>query len=215
MDGMIFDLNNCLVCRPDIPLAISQAIKRTVSEAGYEFRVPEKYLTDSWLTERGKNRRLLFWNFLHLCKVEVKYRDELASRAEELYRDYKDYAMVTPYQDTVHLSEIKIPKGLITNSSPTTTEKILSKTGLKFDHVFADGGKENLMESAKEKMGNVTFIGDSTEDICLGRRHELKTIAINRGIVPLNRLLRAQPDLILNSLAPLPYLSNLDSKPEN
>lgn len=206
MDGILFDLNNCLVYRPDIPLAIAQAVRKAVSEAGYKYNVPEQFLTDSWLTERGKNRSLLFWQLLHHCKVDVEFRRELVQRCEELYKSSKDYSLVKPYQDIHHIFELDIPTGVITNSSPKTTEKILSSTGLKFDHTFADGGKENLIESAKEKMGEIILVGDSTEDICMGKQHEIFTVAMDRKIVPLNRLLRARPDLIISSLEPLNYL---------
>ena len=214
MDGILFDLNNCLVHRRDIPIAIGQAVKKAAMDAGYEFKVPKKFLTEPWLTEWGESHKLLFWRFLHLCKVETKYREELARRCEELYQAGKDYSMVQLYPDTKYLFDLDVPTGLITNSSPETTAKILSATGLKFDHIFANGGEENLMKAAKEQMGDILFVGDSTDDICLGRQHELKTIAINRGIVPLGRLLRARPDLILNSLSPLPYISKLYSKPK-
>jgi len=222
MVGILFDLNNCLVHRQDIPFAVGNAVKKAVSEAGYEYTVPDKFLTDSYLTEHGRNHKLLFLKLLHHCKVETRFREEVLTRCLELYTQYKDYSLVTPYPDTEYLFELEVPTGIITNSSQETTDQILERTGLNFEHHFTGGEKEKLIKQAKEKMGEIVFVGDSTSDICLGKQNDLYTIALNRGIIPVGKLLRARPNLILNSLAPLPYFienynsdnSNSDNDPE-
>ena len=212
MDGVIFDLNDCLVQRPDFSSAVRESVNNILKQHYKRTKVPTQFLTDPWLVEHGGNKGWLFNFLLYHAGVLTSTREELVQECRDEYYRLRDLSTVRKFPDAIFLGKIKQKLAIISNSSPETVTEILSSTHLQkyfnSNRIYANGGKSSILADAKADLGkNVIYVGDTPEDICLGRQHGFYTVAISRNIIPTAKLMRARPHLILRSLAALPHLA--------
>ena len=212
MDGVIFDLNDCIVQRPDYPATVREAVANVLKRHYKRTAVPDHLLSDAWLVEHSGNKKNLFNYLLYHAGILSSARAELVEECRDEYYKLRDLSHAKKFPDTIFLEKISSPIGIVSNSSRETVDEILSLTRLhklvEPDNVFANGGKSHVMAEAKQTMGdNIIYVGDTPEDICLGKQHNFFTVAIARNLLPTSKLMRARPNLILRSLAALPNLA--------
>jgi phosphoglycolate phosphatase len=107
---------------------------------------------------------------------------------------------------------------IATNKPRDTTDVVLARLGVRslFSAVSAGGdvpaikpSPEPLLYVAKQlglAPNELVMVGDGPQDVEAGRRAGCRTIGIQGGFLPQERLLAAQPDVIIGSLAELPAI---------
>jgi phosphoglycolate phosphatase len=105
---------------------------------------------------------------------------------------------------------------LCTNKPRVTTEAVLAALGLSelFQVVVAGGDLPRSKPDPlpilhiAERLGlspsELVMVGDGAQDILSGRAAGAFTVGVRGGIQPIERLLAAEPDLLLDSLEELP-----------
>lgn len=112
----------------------------------------------------------------------------------------------------------KLSLALCTNKPRVTTEAVLAALGLShiFRVVVAGGDLSRnkpdplpLLHIAQQlglSVEELAMVGDGAQDILSGRSAGALTVGVRGGIQPVERLLAAEPDFLLDSLAELPGL---------
>lgn len=107
---------------------------------------------------------------------------------------------------------------IATNKPRDTTDVVLARLGVRslFSAISAGGdvamikpSPEPLLHVAKQlglTAGEMVMVGDGPQDVEAGRRAGCRTIGVHGGFVTPERLVAAQPDVIINSLAELPAI---------
>jgi phosphoglycolate phosphatase len=110
--------------------------------------------------------------------------------------------------------------GIVTNKPRSTTDVVLGRLGVRslFSAVVAAGdtpaikpSPQPVLEIAKQlgmDPGQLVVVGDGPQDIEAGRRAGCRTIGVEGGFLPAERLIASQPDVLIESLLELaPILS--------
>jgi phosphoglycolate phosphatase len=105
---------------------------------------------------------------------------------------------------------------IATNKPRSTTDVVLARLGVRslFAAIAAGGdvaavkpSPEPILYIAKQLSLNpdqMVMIGDGPQDVEAGRRAGCRTVGVHGGFLAPERLIAAQPDVILESLAELP-----------
>jgi len=111
-----------------------------------------------------------------------------------------------------------LPLGVCTNKPRPITNLVLENLGLawRFAAVVAGGDTPHpkphpapLLRMAAElgvEPGSLVVVGDGPQDVECGRAVGARTVGLEGGFLPLERLLASKPDALLDSLAELPAL---------
>lgn len=219
MDGLVFDLNDCLVDRSDVPLAVQNAVEYVLEENELPFHLSDGFFDRGWLIERGKNKQWLFDFLLMQNGVPYPERSRMVKRCLKYYTylSCKSAAGVSPFEDTSVLKRLNLPLAIVTNTPMKVAKTILRNTELGdyFDRelVFANGNKVRAIRTVAEDLGSspneLGYVGDASNDICVGRIVGARTVAIDRGHVPIDRILKTRPNLVIKNLAMIkPWLTS-------
>jgi 2-phosphoglycolate phosphatase len=141
----------------------------------------------------------------------------------ECYLDYylehpTDHTRWMPHARSV-LDELQRYRlAIVTNKPRATTEVVLGRLGVRslFSAVAAGGdfpsikpSPQPILEIAKQlgiEPSELVVVGDGPQDIEAGRRAGCRTIGVEGGFLPPERLIAAQPDVLIESLAELPNI---------
>jgi phosphoglycolate phosphatase len=105
---------------------------------------------------------------------------------------------------------------IATNKPRSTTDVVLARLGVRslFSAVTAGGdvpavkpSPEPILAIAKQlglNADQMVMVGDGPQDVEAGRRAGCRTIGVQGGFLAPERLIAAQPDVIIESLAELP-----------
>lgn len=145
-------------------------------------------------------------------------------RLEALYESFIAYYQAHPVVHTRFCSGARealaalsgLSLALCTNKPRVTTELVLSALGIAelFHAVVAGGDLPRnkpdplpVLHVAKElnlPAGALAMVGDGAQDVLSGRNAGALSVGVRGGIQPIERLLAAEPDILLDSLAELP-----------
>jgi phosphoglycolate phosphatase len=115
----------------------------------------------------------------------------------------------------------KLPLGLCTNKPRVTTELVLRALGLEryFRAVVAGDDLprrkpdplpiRHLAELLGVSTSELVVVGDGAQDIEAGNAAGAQTVGVRHGIQPLEMMLSARPDHVIDSLLELPELLNV------
>jgi phosphoglycolate phosphatase len=206
--GVVFDLDGTLIdSRGDIAAATLHAL----AQHGFP-TLPVEQL----LTYVGDGARPLLQRSAQL--------DATDPRLEALYASFIAYYQAHPAVHTrlclgaeaalAELSDLAL--ALCTNKPRATTEPVLSALGLdKTFRVVVAGGDLPINKPdplpvlhIAERLGlppqALAMVGDGAQDILCGRAAGAHAVGVRGGIQPIERLLAAEPELLLDSLLELP-----------
>jgi phosphoglycolate phosphatase len=105
---------------------------------------------------------------------------------------------------------------IATNKPRATTDVVLARLGVRslFSAVSAGGDVQSVKPSPEpilfvaKQLGlspdQMVMVGDGPQDVEAGRRAGCRTIGVQGGFLAPERLIAAQPDVIIGSLAELP-----------
>jgi HAD superfamily hydrolase (TIGR01509 family) len=198
----LFDLDGTLV---DSTEAVVSCMKKTVQDMGGEI-TDEVELRASF--GKGLINTLAPW--VPEGTVPEAIEKYLKNFPEYVQKNIKLYDGVLELLDS--LQDKGIPMAVITGNKEFEAQGLFDQ--LNFGHYFpvvicADTipfqkpSPEPVLEALR-RMGKDTseavFIGDSEHDIRAGRLAGVKTIAVKGGSSPLERLMAAEPDFVLESI---------------
>jgi 2-phosphoglycolate phosphatase len=206
--GVVFDLDGTLIdSGGDIVAAISHAL-----EVNRRPAVPAATL----LRFVGDGARML-------CARAAGLTDKHPD-LDRIVESYVDYYMEHP---TVHTRWMPHARSVLdalqryriaiaTNKPRSTTELVLERLGVRslFAAIAAGGDFPQAKPSPQPILGlakqlaiepaELVMVGDGPQDVEAGRRAGCRTIGVEGGFLPLERLIAAQPDVLIASLAELP-----------
>ena len=152
--------------------------------------------------------------------------DELDSRLDQLIETFLDYYTAHPIDSTTLMPGARealvefasLPLALCTNKPRRTTLAVLAGLGLSstFRAVSAGGDHPEkkphprpilaLGEILAVPAGALLMVRDGEQDVLAGRAAGALTVGVRGGIQPVERLLEARPDHLLETLYELPAL---------
>ena len=152
--------------------------------------------------------------------------EESDSRLDQLVDAFLDYYAAHPIDSTTLMPGARealaafasLPLALCTNKPRRTTLAVLAGLGLSntFRAVSAGGDHPEkkphprpilaLGEALAVPAGALLMVGDGEQDVLAGRAAGALTVGVRGGIQPVERLLEARPDHLLESLYELPAL---------
>jgi 2-phosphoglycolate phosphatase len=206
--GAVFDLDGTLIdSRGDIAAACLHALGAQGFPA-----LPEAQL----LTYVGDGARPLLSRAAGI--------DPADPRLDALYASFIAYYQANPVVHTTLCPGAEsglntlgsLSLSLCTNKPRVTTELVLAALGWsnKFRVVIAGGDLpktkpdpfpiQHIAERLGQKPEELVMVGDGAQDILSGRAAGSLTVGVRGGIQPLERLLAAAPDILLDSLEELP-----------
>lgn len=207
---LVFDLDGTLIdSRKDIAAALNHALVST-GRAPLSEELIGSYVGDGART---------------LCARAIAREedDPAVSTVLDAFLAYygahpADFTRWLPHAREVLGSLASHPLALCTNKPRVTTDAVLR--ALSADGLFAvtmAGGdtaqkKPNpapllaIAERLRVPASQLVMIGDGPQDIEAGHRAGAKTIGVRGGFPPLEKLLAARPDVVIDSLAELPKL---------
>ena len=109
-----------------------------------------------------------------------------------------------------------IPLAICTNKPRVTTLKVLEGLGMLRCFTVVVAGNDlprskpdplpvqHIAEALRLEPGRVVMVGDGAQDVLAGRGAGARTVGVRDGIQPIERLLAAKPDVLLESLDELP-----------
>lgn len=198
----LFDLDGTLVDSND---AVVACMKKTVQDMGGEI-TDEVELRASF--GKGLMNTLVPW--VPEGKVPEAIDQYLKNFPEYVQKNIKLYDGVLELLE--HLQQRSLPMGVITGNKEFEAQGLFDQ--LQFGHYFpvvicADTipfqkpSPEPVLEALK-RLGRdpstAVFIGDSEHDIRAGRLAGVKTIAVKGGSSPMERIMAAEPDYVLDSI---------------
>lgn len=212
---LVFDLDGTLIdSRKDIARACNHALVAT----GRESVSPEFVCSHV-----GSGARALF------SGVVGRELDDL--ELDSLLKSFHQYYVAHPTDENSFMAgaeaalELRAsrPIALCTNKPLPLTRAVLRSLdwAARFDSVVAPQAGDRvkpdaqlLMRVAEElqvRPERLIMIGDGPQDVGAGRAVGAHTIGVRGGLLPVERLIDAGPDVLLDSLEELlPYLSELD-----
>jgi phosphoglycolate phosphatase len=151
----------------------------------------------------GCDRNRIESDAKRLGSTFAKSYEPLAERAR---------ARLGAYQLLETLGKLGAMRVILSNYTTLGIEAQLERLGLRTDLVLANDGpdgpvvRRNKAEKLLCYLGNMTsgagavIIGDSPEEVEIGQRVGIWTIAVGGGLCSLRRLQAAQPDFLVRSL---------------
>jgi phosphoglycolate phosphatase len=145
-------------------------------------------------------------------------------RLEALYESFIGYYQAHPVVHTRFCSGARealsalsgLSLALCTNKPRITTELVLSALGIAglFRTVVAGGDLPrnkpdplpvlHIAKALNLPAGELAMVGDGAQDVLSGRNAGALSVGVRGGIQPIERLLAAEPDILLDSLTELP-----------
>ena len=198
----LFDLDGTLV---DSTEAVVSCMKKTAQDMGGEV-TDEVELRASF--GKGLINTLVPW--VPEGKVDEAVEQYLRNFPEYVQKNIKLYDGVVELLD--HLQEKNIPMAVITGNKEFEANALFDQLnfGRYFPVVicadtipFQKPSPEPVVEALKRLGMNpaeAVFVGDSEHDVRAGRLAGVKTIAVKGGSSPIERLLGAEPDWVLDSI---------------
>ena len=206
--GIVFDLDGTLI---DSAGDIAAAVNHALVESG------KKPLPLATI------RRFVGDGARMLCARAVGLPEKHPDVGKVL-QSYVDYYAAHPIDHTrwmpkarAVLDELRhFRLAIATNKPRATTDVVLARLGVRslFSAVSAGGdgpaikpSPEPILAVAKQlalSPHQLVMVGDGPQDVEAGRRAGCRTIGVQGGFLPPERLIAAQPDVILGSLAELP-----------
>jgi phosphoglycolate phosphatase len=107
---------------------------------------------------------------------------------------------------------------LCTNKPRKVTDLVLARLGVRTlfaaivaggDVAFGKPSSQPILEIARQLRvdpGELVVVGDGPQDIEAGRRAGARAVGVRGGFLPLERLIGSQPDVLLDSLAEVPWV---------
>lgn len=209
-EALVFDLDGTLIdSRLDIAAALNHALGKSGREA-LSVETVSGYVGDGsrTLCARATGLREDDPALEELLADFLVYYREHAAEHSRLFPDAREVLD--------RLSEY--PLALCTNKPRPVTDAVLSALGISdlFSSIMAGGDiAEKKPDPAPlfaiaEELGlspnGLVMIGDGPQDIEAGRRAGARTIGIRGGFPPVETLIAAKPDALIDSLADLPKL---------
>jgi phosphoglycolate phosphatase len=206
--AVVFDLDGTLIdSRGDIAAATLHALRSN----GF----PELPV-ETLLTYVGDGARPL------LARSAALSADD--ARLDTLYTSFIEYYGDHPLVHTRFcrgaqrvLAELAgIPLAICTNKPRVTTLKVLEGLGILRCFTVVVAGNDlprskpdplpvqRIAEALRLEAGRVVMVGDGAQDVLAGRGAGARTVGVRDGIQPIERLLAAKPDVLLESLDELP-----------
>ncbi len=207
--GVVFDLDGTLIdSRADIAAATLHAL------AAHGF---PPLPTAELLTYVGDGARPLLARSASLAADDP--------RVDALLATFLEYYTAHPLAHTVFCAGAErvlaslspeLALALCTNKPRATTERVLAGLGIaeRFRVVVAAGDLArhkpdplpitHIAERLELRPEQLVVVGDGAQDVLAGRRAGARTIGLRGGIQPLERLLAAEPEALLDSLEQLP-----------
>ena len=235
--AIIFDIDDTLIRRTDIPEQIIITAKEAIERAknllehkglGITYP-PDDIFSAEWIQRKyGNHLTWYFESVLAIAGVSDKnLRNELTTEAVRKYYERIENTAENcrAFDDVLTTLETLSKKGVVffamSNSSHKAITNMLKNN--KIEKYFWKEGKQMIiggdefpksakavnkaLEMLKIEKNNCFLIGDTGKDINVGREADLdkdKTIAIHRGIVPIETLKAIKPDVkIIQSLKEL------------
>lgn len=235
--GIIFDVDDTLVYREDIPDEISEVGKEAIQEAkrlllekGMSVsQPPEELFSKGWIFSKYGNS--VEWYIRTWLEVAGVLDEDIKRRLTKKYKDYyyerieKTARYCEAFRDVKPILEYLSRKGLIlgahSNSSKDTMVELFKRNDM-IEHFYHEGklcivGGDELSKSSEaiDKVMSLMgldadecyMIGDSANDLRVAREAGIppkKTIAVYRGIYPLENLKSmSPPPLVIKHLRDL------------
>jgi len=210
--GIVFDLDGTLIdSGGDIVTAANHALEATGKKA-----LPEATL-----------RRFVGDGARMLCAraAGLPERHPDVDRVLERYLAYYlehplDHTKWMPHARAV-LDELRgYPLAIATNKPRKTTEIVLARLGVRSLFAALSAGDDLPMIkpspqpifAVAQLLGlepsEMVMVGDGPQDIEAGRRAGCRTIGVQGGFLAPERLIGAQPDVLIGSLSELPAIVN-------
>jgi 2-phosphoglycolate phosphatase len=208
--AVVFDLDGTLVdSRGDIVAAVNHALLAT-GRAALPGPVIVQYI--------GDGARALCARAARLAEssedVDVLVADFLAYYVEHPI-DFTRW--MTGAQEALdELASMGLPLGICTNKPRASTEAVLGALGIRtrFRAIVAGGDMLEKKPAPAPMLGVAkqlgvppdvcVMVGDLPQDVLGARRAGMRSIAIESGWGPRNRLLESRPDVMLASLLEVP-----------
>jgi phosphoglycolate phosphatase len=208
--AVVFDLDGTLV---DSRLDIARAVSATLRAHGRQELELERVLGFV-----GDGSPRLIARVFGLPPSSPELAPYLQSFLD-FYRDHPTDETTLMPGVTRALDELgPLPLGVCTNKPRPITELVLENLGLarRFAAVVAGGDTPHpkphpapLLRVAAElgvEPSSLVVVGDGPQDVECGHAVGARTVGLEGGFLPLERLLAARPDALLDSLAELPAL---------
>ncbi|HLV21815.1 MAG TPA: HAD-IA family hydrolase [Polyangiaceae bacterium] len=206
--AVVFDLDGTLI---DSRLDIAHAANAALVRAGRTALDPAEIATYV-----GDGARRLMQRAARVAADDPG----LDRLLEDFLRAYE--AAATPHTHRMPGAEraltalAHLPLAVCTNKPRRTTDIVLGELGLgpHFRAVVAGGDlpvhkpDPAVLRHTAALLGvepaELVMVGDGPQDVECGRAVAARTVGVKGGIVPLERLVAAEPDVLLDSLAELP-----------
>lgn len=206
--GIVFDLDGTLI---DSRADIARAANHALATHGFPTLPLERISTYV-----GDGARLLLARAAGL--------DPSDPRLVELYATFIDFYRAHPADHTrlcrgaaeLLDGRLGLPLALCTNKPRVTTECVLDALGIAgaFRVVVAGGDTEHhkphpepilrIAETLELPPRDLVVVGDGAQDVLAGRAAGARTVGVRGGIQPEERLLAAEPDVLIDDLEALP-----------
>jgi 2-phosphoglycolate phosphatase len=206
--GVVFDLDGTLIdSSGDIVAAISHALRVNDKPP-----VPAATL----LRFVGDGARMLSARAVGLPDKHPDVERVLDSYLAYYTAHPVEYTRWMPHARDVLDQIRKYPLAIATNKPRDTTNLVLARLGVRsvFAAVAAAGdfatmkpSPEPIVGIARQlglEPGQLVVVGDGPQDVEAGRRAGCRTVGVEGGFLPPERLLAARPDVVIASLVELP-----------
>jgi 2-phosphoglycolate phosphatase len=206
--AVVFDLDGTLI---DSRRDIAEAANAMLREHGLA-PLPEHEIAGYV----GDGARLLVARAARVAPEDGSVDALLESFLRHYAAHPADHTRLMPFVEQV-LDELSLlPLSICTNKPRLTTELVLGALGLegRFQHIVAGGdlpaqkpdpaplqriaGELGLMPT------ELVMVGDGPQDVECARRAGARSVGVPGGILPRERLVLAQPDVLIESLRELP-----------
>jgi phosphoglycolate phosphatase len=207
---VVFDLDGTLIdSRRDIVEAANHALGRH----GFEALPPREIETYV-----GDGARLLLSRAARVSEDDQRLPELLSAFLDYYTRHPLDHTTLMPGASAALRALSEFPLAICTNKPRVTSERVLDGLGLApLFQVLAAGDDlpqrkpdpapifhiAGALGLAPEEL---VVVGDGAQDVLAGKRAGARTVGLEGGIQPIERLLAAAPDVLLPSLAELPPL---------
>jgi 2-phosphoglycolate phosphatase len=208
--AVVFDLDGTLIdSREDIAAAANHML------AAHGFAQLPSHTIAGFV---GDGARLLVARCIN-SSANAPELDALLATFLDYYTDHPtDHTRFMPATLETLDALVPMPLAICTNKPRRTTDAVLSALRLapRFRVIVAGGDfphkkpePEPLLYIAERlglEPGTLVIVGDGPQDVECGRAVVARTVGVEGGLIPRERLVAARPDELLPSLADLPAL---------